>query len=143
MSVSLEGKFDLIVVGTGPGGEGAAMQAAKLGKKVAVVERFERIGGGCTHWGTIPSKALRFAIFQVTEANHNPLIRAAGLSVQASFPELRRSARHVIERQVEMRRGFYERNHVPIIHGQARFVDEFTIAVAEPAGACQRLQSVK
>jgi NAD(P) transhydrogenase len=143
MSVSLEGKFDLVVVGTGPGGEGAAMQAAKLGKRVAVVERFEKIGGGCTHWGTIPSKALRFAIFQVTEANHNPLIRAAGLSVQASFPELRRSARHVIERQVEMRRGFYERNHVPIVHGQAHFIDPYTVAIDEPSGACQRLQSDK
>ena len=54
------------------------MQAVKHGKKVAVVERFERIGGGCTHWGTIPSKALRYAIFQMTEANSNPLFRAAG-----------------------------------------------------------------
>ena len=55
--------YDLIVIGTGPGGEGAAMQTAKEGKKVAVFERYHRIGGGCTHWGTIPSKALRFSIY--------------------------------------------------------------------------------
>ncbi|PTU04579.1 NAD(P)(+) transhydrogenase, partial [Pseudomonas sp. HMWF031] len=44
--------YDAIVIGTGPGGEGVAMQLAKAGKKVAVVERYEAVGGGCTHWGT-------------------------------------------------------------------------------------------
>src|SRR5215469_11054239 len=95
--------FDVIVIGTGPGGEGASMQAAKQGKKVAVVERFPKIGGGCTHWATIPSKALRHAIFQMTSVVNNKLFRDAGISVSFSFPELRRTAGSVIERQVEMR----------------------------------------
>ncbi len=94
------------------------MQAVKHGKSVAVVERFDRIGGGCTHWGTIPSKALRYAIYQMTEANQNPLFHAAGVSLRIPFPELRRSARSVIEQQVDMRRGFYERNRVPVIAGR-------------------------
>src|SRR5690606_2813761 len=115
--------YDLVVIGSGPGGEGAAMHAAKHGKRVAVVERFEKIGGGCTHWATIPSKALRYAVFQMTEANHNPLFREAGVSLHFSFPDLRRSARSVIERQVDMRRGFYERNHVPVVRGHAKFLD--------------------
>ena len=51
--------YDVIVIGTGPGGEGAAMKAAKEGKSVAVIEKYHLVGGGCTHWGTIPSKALR------------------------------------------------------------------------------------
>ncbi|HWA98654.1 MAG TPA: FAD-dependent oxidoreductase, partial [Pirellulales bacterium] len=72
--------FDVIVIGTGPGGEGAAMQAAKSGKSVAVIERASRIGGSCTHSATIPSKALRYAIFQMTEANNNKLFREAGVS---------------------------------------------------------------
>src|SRR5262245_23232916 len=80
--------FDVIVIGTGPGGEGAAMQAAKHGKSVAVVERHTRVGGSCTHLATIPSKALRFAIFQMTEANNNKLFREAGISVNLSFPDL-------------------------------------------------------
>jgi NAD(P) transhydrogenase len=76
--------FDILVIGSGPGGEGAAMQAVKHGKQVAVIERFERIGGGCRHWGTIPSKALRYAIYQMTEANQNPLFHAAEVSLRVA-----------------------------------------------------------
>jgi NAD(P) transhydrogenase len=121
--------YDLIVIGTGPGGEGAAMQAAKHGLSVAVVEAFGKVGGGCTHWATIPSKALRFAIFQMLEVNSNPLYRAAGVNIELSFPELRKTAAGVIQQQEEMRRGFYERNRVPIYFGRAQFVDRHTIEV--------------
>ena len=57
-------KYDLVVLGSGPAGEGAAMNAVKLGKKVAVVEQFNFVGGSCTHLGTIPSKALRHSVKQ-------------------------------------------------------------------------------
>jgi NAD(P) transhydrogenase len=50
---------DVLVIGTGPGGEGVSMQAVKQNYTVKVVERYKSVGGGCTHWGTIPSKALR------------------------------------------------------------------------------------
>jgi NAD(P) transhydrogenase len=134
-----ETHFDLIVIGTGPGGEGAAMQAVKHGKSVAAIERCELIGGNCTHRGTIPSKALRFNINQLTEANHNPLLREAGLSVRFSFPELRRSARSVIDRQVDMRRGFYDRNRVKVVEGEAHFADSHAIEVQRANGAKLRL----
>ena len=55
-------QYDAIIIGTGPGGEGVAMQLAKAGKNVAVVEKHTTVGGGCTHWGTIPSKALRHSV---------------------------------------------------------------------------------
>ncbi len=71
-------KFDAIVIGTGPGGEGAAMQLSKGGRSVAVIERYEKIGGGCTHWGTIPSKALRFSIYSIMEAMNNPILKDMG-----------------------------------------------------------------
>ena len=58
-------RVDAIVIGSGPGGEGTAMQLAKHGKKVLLAERFSKVGGGCTHWGTIPSKALRVSISQL------------------------------------------------------------------------------
>ena len=60
-------QYDVIVIGSGPGGEGAAMKCAKSGKKVAVVEAYAQVGGGCTHWGTIPSKALRQVISGLRE----------------------------------------------------------------------------
>src|SRR5689334_15615731 len=119
--------YDVIVIGTGPGGEGAAMQAGKHGKKVAVVERYAKIGGGCTHLGTIPSKALRFAIFKMTEVDKNPLFREAGVSVEFEFPQLRKGAEAVIRQQEDMRRGFYEKNRIPIYTGQARFIDTKTV----------------
>ena len=132
-------EYDVVVIGTGPGGEGAAMQAAKGGLSVAVVERYTRIGGGCTHWGTIPSKALRFAIFRMVEANANPLFREEGVSIELSFPQLRKSAEGVINQQEDMRRGFYEKNNVAIYTGAARFVDAHTIDVCQENGGCQRV----
>ncbi|MGQ0633777.1 MAG: Si-specific NAD(P)(+) transhydrogenase [Planctomycetaceae bacterium] len=134
-------KYDVLVVGTGPGGEGAAMQAAKCGRAVAVVEQQPRIGGSCTHQATIPSKALRFAIFQMTEANHNKLFREAGVSIHLTFPELRKGARSVIDQQVDMRRTFYERNQVDIYEGHAQFADSKTIEVEQPSGARAALQA--
>lgn len=116
-------KYDVIVIGTGPGGEGAAMQAAKSDKRVAIFERYIRIGGGCTHWGTIPSKALRFAIFSTMEAMRNPLLHSAGIHVNPSMAELRASSRSIIARQEDMRQTFYARNNVPVIHGRAKFVN--------------------
>jgi len=131
--------FDVVVIGSGPGGEGAAMQAVKHGKRVAVIEQFNRVGGGCTHWGTIPSKALRYAIYQMTEVNRNPLFRDCGVQMHFSVAELRRSAQRVIEQQVEMRTGFYERNHVPIFNGRAGFLDAHTLEVADGTGHKQKL----
>jgi NAD(P) transhydrogenase len=132
-------QYDIVVIGTGPGGEGAAMQAVKHGLRVAVVERYVEIGGGCTHWGTIPSKALRFAIFQMTEANNRPLFKEAGVSIDLSFPQLRKSARGVIEKQVGMRQSFYERNRVPILSGHARFTDPHTLYIEQGRGASEEV----
>jgi NAD(P) transhydrogenase len=131
--------YDLIVIGTGPGGEGAAMQACKHGCKVAAVERYGQIGGGCTHWGTIPSKALRFAIFQMTEANNRPLFKEAGVSIDLTFPQLRKSARNVIDQQVKVRSTFFERNRVPVVTGHARFVGPNTLHVDQGKGAVEEM----
>lgn len=134
-------QFDVAVIGTGPGGEGAAMQAAKLGKSVIVFERHPVLGGGCTHWGTIPSKALRSSIFRMTEVNTSPLFREAGINVRFTFPELRRSAASVISKQVELRRGFYERNQVEMVFGDARLLDPQTVEVKLPGGQFRRVSA--
>jgi len=122
-------KADVVVIGSGPGGEGAAMQLSKGGKSVVLVEKYEQIGGGCTHWGTIPSKALRFAIFQLTEALNNELLKTAGFKANASIADLRKSAQDIIEQQEGMRRNFYNRNNVETVIGHARFEDANTISV--------------
>jgi len=137
----MDERYDLVVIGTGPGGEGAAMQGAKQEKSIAVIERQPRIGGSCTHWGTIPSKSLRQVIFQLTEARNNPLLRGSGAQTQIEFPDLRRAARSVIDRQVEMRLGFYERNRVPIVEGAARFIDPHTVEVTDSGGGRRRIQA--
>jgi NAD(P) transhydrogenase len=136
-----EATYDMVVIGTGPGGEGAAMQAAKNDLRVAVVDRAARIGGACTHSTTIPSKALRAAIFQLTEIQRHPLLREQGVSLQPPFPQLRRSASAVIEQQVDMRRLFYDRNHVPVVHGHATFVDPSVVQVESPDGGRRRLRA--
>lgn len=124
-----ESKVDAIVIGTGPGGEGAAMQLAKAGKQVVVIERYDKIGGGCTHWGTIPSKALKFAIGGYTEAMNHPIISAMGIKPDASIATLVKAAQNVISSQERMRRHFYTRNDCQVEFGQARFVDANTISI--------------
>ena len=68
-------QFDVVVIGSGPAGEGAAMMAAKNHRSVALIERYFEVGGGCTHWGTIPSKALRHAVKILHDLRRNPLLR--------------------------------------------------------------------
>lgn len=134
-------EFDVIVLGSGPGGEGAAMRATKAGKKVAVVEKYREVGGGCTHWATIPSKALRQAVRSLHEFRHNPLFADALEGREFTFPMLLRSASSVIHGQVDIRRGFYDRNRVRVIQGNARFLDPHTVEVESPSGARPRLRA--
>ena len=123
---------DLLVIGTGPGGEGAAMQAVKQGRNVRVIERFERVGGGCTHWATIPSKALRQSILSMLQVyNSGWLSRNDREHHAPSFDRLLQAAGSVISRQTEMRTNFYSRNNIPIVFGSAKFVDQHTLQVKD------------
>jgi NAD(P) transhydrogenase len=122
-------EYDVIVVGSGPAGEGAAMLAAKEGASVVVVERYPLVGGGCTHWGTIPSKALRHTVSEWLRYRNSPLFAELGQRNELSFPLLLRAVEGVVNKQVALRRDFYQRNQVPILHGSAAFVDPHTIEV--------------
>ena len=120
-------KYDVIVIGTGPGGEGAAMKAVKSGKTVAVIEKYDRVGGGCSHWGTIPSKSLRHAAQQLVDFKSNPLFEKNTSNIE--YPQLVKTAESVITKQVKMRQSFYERNDIDIYYGHASFVDKNSIEV--------------
>lgn len=127
--------FDAIVIGSGPGGEGAAMGLTKSGLNVAIIEREPNVGGGCTHWGTIPSKALRHAVSRIIEFNNNPLFCHNNSSLHATFSTILDHAKSVIDKQTRMRQGFYDRNECQLIFGAAKFIDAHTVAVTQADGS--------
>jgi len=129
----------VLVIGSGPAGEGAAMMAAKNGRTVALVERHHDVGGGCTHWGTIPSKALRHAVKTLTTVRRDPLLADLRPHLNVSYPRLVSSAQGVIGTQIGSRRRFYERNRVPIFGGQAVLVDPHSVEVRSANGAVSRV----
>ncbi|PID41514.1 MAG: Si-specific NAD(P)(+) transhydrogenase [Proteobacteria bacterium] len=124
-----EHNYDVVVIGAGPAGEGAAMSAAKHGKRVAIVEEKKQVGGNCTHMGTIPSKALRHAVKQIITFNTNNMFRDIGEPRWFSFPHVLQSAEKVISKQVKLRTQFYARNKVDLYTGSAYFVDEHRVEI--------------
>ncbi len=135
--MSSEQVFDVVVIGSGPGGEGAAMNAAKSHLKVALVERYMEVGGGCTHWGTIPSKALRHAVQTLHALRQNPLFKDARNALNLTYPQILGNAARVTETQVAARKRFYERNRVPMFGGTGRFIDANTLEVQSGTGSTQ------
>jgi NAD(P) transhydrogenase len=122
----LKNQYNVIVIGSGPGGEGAAMKCTKEGLHVAMCDYFSMIGGSCTHRNTIPSKALRHASQILYETNS---------LADANFQTLLKKAEIVIQEQFILRKGFYERNRVDILDGRATFLDANTITVKHSNGA--------
>lgn len=109
-------EYDLIVVGSGPGGQRAAIQAAKLGKKVLIVER-RKVGGGCLHLGTVPSKTLRECALQLGSAR--------------LFLEAFQRKDQVIRNEVKVIKNQLKRNNVTLIEGTARFLDAHTLEISK------------
>jgi len=118
-------KYDIIVIGSGPGGEGAAMACSKYGKKVALCDDFSLVGGANTHKGTIPSKALRHA---------SQILMDGGRLAGSDYQTLLRQTESIIKSQVELRESFYRRNSVDLLIGRARFLDNRTIEITEHSG---------
>ena len=126
--------YDMLVLGSGPAGESAALNAAKHGQTVAIVESLPLVGGACTHRGTIPSKALRHMVRQAIRFNEMPIFREIGDPRTLTYPKLLSHAKDVISRQVSMRSRFYYRNGIRVINGRGRFEDPHTIAVVNEDG---------
>ncbi len=131
--------FDVIVIGSGPGGEGAAIKLAKEGKSVAVIERYPLVGGGCTHLGTIPSKALIRVIQDYTGKKYSHLFRRVYQANKLTCEELMAAVNDVINQQVSDRQGFYERNDVQVLEGNAVFDDPHTILITNQQGHSRKL----
>ncbi len=133
--MTAEYEYDLIVIGSGPAGQAAAIQASKLGKRVAVIERRKVLGGVSTNLGTLPSKTFREAVLSLKRDTVQRALHAAGADpIRLTMPMLLDRVQSVIEEEQSLVRGALERNEIEVLHGFASFIDGHTIAVESPAG---------
>ena len=135
-------RFDLVVVGSGPGGEKGAAQAAYFGKRVALVERAAEVGGASVHTGTLPSKTLRETALYLTGFRRRALY---GMSVRLdrkkSLRQLVGRLQEVTERQTRQIRRNLDRHSVALVRGQAVFEDAHTVGVRDTrSDVVRRLQ---
>jgi NAD(P) transhydrogenase len=122
--------YDMLVIGSGPGGQKAAIAAAKLGRRAAIVERTDMVGGVCINTGTIPSKTLREAIVYLTGLTQRELYgQSYRVKQDITVQDLSSRTQHVVGREVDVILHQLSRNHVPLLAGTARFVDPHTIAI--------------
>jgi NAD(P) transhydrogenase len=132
--------FDLLAIGSGPAGQKAAIQAAKLGRRAAVAERGGVIGGVCVTTGTIPSKTLREAVLYLTGWSQKALYgQSYRVKEEITVEDLRERSRKVIEQEVDVIRDQLVRNRVTLLRGQARFLDEHALAITDAAGGERRV----
>jgi NAD(P) transhydrogenase len=132
--------YELVVIGSGPAGQKAAIQAAKLRKKVALVERRAVVGGNCVNVGTIPSKTIREAIVYLTGIGQRAIYgEDYRLKDEISISDLAARTRYVVERERKVIRDQLLRNHVTLLDGSASFADDHTIAVDGKAVTAQKI----
>ncbi|HHL39758.1 MAG TPA: Si-specific NAD(P)(+) transhydrogenase [Deltaproteobacteria bacterium] len=133
--------YDILVIGSGPGGEKAAVQAAKFGKKVAVIERSPFIGGAGIHTGTLPSKTLREAAIFISGLKQRAVFGHYFLPGRdVTLGELMYKKSEVIRRQMEVIIDHFGRNNIEVVYGEASFVDAHTLAVRRGGGESERLR---
>ncbi|MFF7969948.1 Si-specific NAD(P)(+) transhydrogenase [Streptomyces sp. NPDC007905] len=136
--------FDMLVIGSGPGGQKAAIAAAKLGRRVAVVDRPDMLGGVSLHTGTIPSKTLREAVLYLTGLTQRDLYgQSYRLKEDITVADLTARTRHVVGREVDVVRSQLSRNHVAVYSGTGRFADPHTVALRDEATGHERLLSAE
>jgi NAD(P) transhydrogenase len=116
-------QYDLLVIGSGPAGQKAAVQAAKLGKTVGIIERKAVVGGVSTNTGTIPSKALREAVLYLSGFRQRNLYGTGyRLKETVTIEDLAFRANHIIKNEIEIVQDQMARNRIDLIFGEARFV---------------------
>jgi NAD(P) transhydrogenase len=135
-------QVDVLVLGSGPGGQKAAIAAAKLGRRVALVERRSMVGGVCINTGTIPSKTLREAVLYLTGLSMRDLYgQNYRVKDDITIGDLAARTQHVIGREIEVVRSQLFRNGVDLLHGTAQFVDDHVVAVRAEDGGERRVSA--
>jgi NAD(P) transhydrogenase len=122
-------EYDLVVIGSGPAGQKAAVAAAKARKRVAVIERAGMIGGVSVHTGTIPSKTVREAIFQLSGLAVSALYGSGTSRVDISVENVSARVKAIVARETEIIRAQLKRNGVALYQGTALFSDPHTVEV--------------
>ncbi len=127
--------YDLIVIGSGPAGQRAAIQGAKSGKRVAVIERREVVGGACINTGTIPSKTIREAVLHLSGYLYQNVY---GINYRVkeriTMADLAFRVQHVIKTEIDVTQAQLSRNNVDLLTGLASFADPHTITVENVRG---------
>jgi NAD(P) transhydrogenase len=127
--------FDLLVIGSGPGGQRAAIQAAKLGKRAAVIERREIVGGVTAHTGTIPSKTLREAVLYLCGYREKGIYgRSHRVKQDITAGDLLKRLDITVRQEIEVIQHQLSRNGVQVISGLAKFLDPHTVRVTSATG---------
>jgi NAD(P) transhydrogenase len=127
--------FDLLVIGSGPGGQKAAIAATKLDRRVAIVERPEMLGGVCLNTGTIPSKTLREAVLYLTGLDQREMYgQSYRVKEEITIADLTARTRHVVSRENDVVRSQLARNRVTILTGTARFTGPTSVEIPDPDG---------
>lgn len=133
-------KYDVLVIGSGPGGQKAAIQAAKLGKKVAVIEKSPFIGGAGLHTGTLPSKTLREAAVFFSGYKQRAVFGfQVVLTRDITLSELMHRKTDVIRKQMEIIIDQFSRNNVEIIYGKASFADKNRLLIKGAGGTSEEV----
>jgi NAD(P) transhydrogenase len=129
-------EYDLVVIGSGPAGQKGAICAAKMRKKVAIIDRKKSVGGVCVHTGTIPSKTLREAVLYLSGFRQRTFYgRGYVLKDRIAMADLIFRAQAVMAREVEVIKSQLRRNYVTILEGDARFLDANTLEVKSDEGS--------
>ena len=127
--------YDVLVIGTGPAGQKAAVQSAKLGKKVGIIERKQAVGGVCINTGTIPSKSLREAVLYLSGFHQRTVYGSTyRLKHNITMEDLAFRCQHVITEEILIIQKQMARNQVDLIFGTARFIDPHRLAIEQAHG---------
>ena len=127
--------YDLVVIGCGPGGQKAAIAAAKLGKRAVVVESMDVVGGACINTGTIPSKTLRETVMYLTGLSQREMYgQSYRVKSDITMEDLTARTAHVVSREIHVVQDQLARNHVSLMYGRGRLVDPHTVAVHGKTG---------
>ncbi len=128
--------YDLVVIGSGPAGQKGAICAAKMRKKVAIIEKKRSIGGVCVNTGTIPSKTFREAVLYLSGLRQRAFYgRSYAVKDQISMPDLVFRSDAVMAREIDVIKSQLRRNQVTVLEGTARFLDPNSVEVVSEDGS--------